>query len=211
LQFPITKSTISLPQGQFDLYVPDAFAVKAYVKISPEGQSFPYWAKLWPAAIALAAFLQKNPNWVAGKRVAELAAGLGLPSLVAAKHAKQVWCSDISEEAMQVAEKSAILNGAKNITFEACSWSQLPVDFQADIVLLSDINYEPFVFNELEQVLKGLLQKGYTLLLATPQRLLAKPFLQRLSGYITNHYEEPVKTQVENTYVSIFVLKAPKG
>ena len=44
----------------------------------------PYWARPWPSAVALAALLLQRPELVAGKRVAELGAGLGLAGIAAA-------------------------------------------------------------------------------------------------------------------------------
>jgi predicted nicotinamide N-methyase len=172
-----------------------------------KSEPFPYWARLWPSAIALATFIQKNPDLVAGKPVVEIGAGVGLPSLVAARFAKKVWCSDISEEAMNAAAKSAGLHQLKNIQFEACNWLWLPEKIDAEIVLLSDVNYDPVVFDELEKVLIALLKKGCTLFLATPQRLLAKPFLNKLSTFITDRNEEFVDESGQQTFVSIFVLK----
>lgn len=209
MKYPIQLQYIYLPNGPFSLYLPEQGAVAGIyrqLQAQNEMEPFPYWARLWPSAIALAAFLQKQPQWVAGKQVAELAAGVGLPSLVAANHAKQVWCSDISKEAMEVAAKSAGLHLLDNVEFEACNWNNLPAVFDAEVVLLSDINYEPSVFDQLEKVLTGLLQRGCTLLLATPQRLMAKPFLEKLSGFIAGSHEERVETDGQITFVSIFVL-----
>jgi len=214
LKYPIQLQYISLPNGPFSLYLPEQGAVAGvYRQLQAENEMepFPYWARLWPSAIALSAFLQKQPQWVAGKQVAELAAGVGLPSLVAANHAKQVWCSDVNKEAMEVAAKSAGMHQLENVRFEACSWSDLPTVFNAEVVLLSDINYDPSVFNKLESVLKGLLQKGCTLLLATPQRLMAKPFLEKLSGFIASSHEERVEADGQITTVSIFVLSKIQG
>jgi predicted nicotinamide N-methyase len=174
-------------------------------------EPFPYWAKLWPSAKALAAFIQQNPQYVAGKQVAELAAGIGLPSLVAAAYAKSVWGSDISAEAMEVAAKSAALHQLANIRFEACNLNHLPPDFDAEVVLLSDINYNPESFEVLEMVLKKLLQDGCTLLLATPQRLMAKPFIEKFSTCIAFSHEEKLEADGQTTFISIFVLSLPKG
>jgi predicted nicotinamide N-methyase len=210
MHYPLLQETIILPNGPFSLYLPEQVEVtNIYRQLQAENEiePFPYWARLWPSAIALSAFLQKHPQWVAGKQVAELAAGIGLPSLIAATYAKQVWCSDIRKEAMEVAAKSARLHRFENIRFEACNWSNLPVDFNPEVVLLSDINYEPSVFDELEKVLKGLLQRGCTLLLATPQRLMAKPFLEKLSGFIANSHEEGVEADGQITFITIFELR----
>lgn len=214
LSYPLHIQNIPLPCGSFVLYLPIPEKVaSAYHTLQQQSDNapFPYWARLWPSAIALAAFLQRNPQVVAGKQVAELAAGVGLPSLVAASYAQQVWCSDINEAAMQVTAKSARLHNLENVRCEACNWSNLPDDFNAEVVLLSDINYDPLSFEALEKVLKDLLRKGCTLLLATPQRLMAKPFLEQLYCFIASRHEEEVAADGQITRISIFVLSFHKG
>jgi 2-polyprenyl-3-methyl-5-hydroxy-6-metoxy-1,4-benzoquinol methylase len=151
-----------------------------------------------------------HPGLVTGKKVAELAAGVGFPSLIAATYAQSVWCSDISAEAMEVAVQNASLYQLNNIQFEACNWNSIPASFDAEVVLLSDINYNPKAFGELEKVLTRLIQRGCTLLLATPQRLMAKPFLERLSGFIASSHEERVEANGQITFISIFILCFPK-
>jgi predicted nicotinamide N-methyase len=214
MHYPLHRETIILPNGPFSLYFPEQGAVaNIYRQLQAENEAepFPYWARLWPSAIALSAFLQKHPQWVAGKMVAEIAAGIGLPSLIAATYAKQVWCSDISKEAIEVAAKSASMHQMDNVQFEACSWSNLPPHFNSEVVLLSDINYDSSVFDQLEKVLTDLLQKGCTLLLATPQRLMAKPFLEKLSKFRVNSHEETVEADGKITFISIFVLRLING
>lgn len=187
--------------------VPNDDEVKDFTSSKNSLVAFPYWAKVWPSSIALAAFIQRNSHLLANKKVAELAAGLALPSVVAATYAKLVWCSDLSAEAMQVAAESAASLHLKNITFEALDWNNLPRDFNAEVVLLSDINYDPAVFENLENVLIMLLNKGCTLLLATPHRLMAKPFIEKLTPYIREKHEECVKENNETTFISILVLR----
>jgi predicted nicotinamide N-methyase len=210
LNHPISIQSILLPESEFRIFVPDEEVVKQLWVHEKPTREFPYWAKLWPSSIALSSFIQKHPHFVLGKQVAEIAAGLGLPSLVAAGSAKKVWCSDISAEAMQIAKQSATLNQLANIQFEACNWNKLPDDFYAEVVLLSDINYEPSVFDALEKVLTGLLKKGCTLLLATPQRLMAKPLFEKLVTFITDQFEESVNENERPVFISIFILKNRK-
>ena len=62
--------------------------------------AFPYWSKVWPSAEALALFILQHPEYIAGKMVVELGAGLGLPSLVAAQMAASVLCTDYEPEAV---------------------------------------------------------------------------------------------------------------
>jgi hypothetical protein len=48
------------------------------------GAADPYWAALWPSAVALASALLAQPQLVAGCRVCDVGAGLGLGGLGAA-------------------------------------------------------------------------------------------------------------------------------
>jgi predicted nicotinamide N-methyase len=196
-----------LPQGPFQCLVPDAADVNQKVTSGQTRDDFPYWARLWPSSVALSAFLQNNKQLVIQKRVAELAAGIGLPSLVAATYAKSVWCSDISTEAMEVAAQSVSLHNLNNIRFEACNWMDLPPDFDWDVVLLSDVNYDPANFRELETVLISLLHKRCTLILATPQRLMAKPFIEKLIPFVAQQETTEVNHGNAPVPISIFVLQ----
>lgn len=210
MRYPLMQHTVDLPNGPISIFQPEATTIPEIfgnLKLHNAAEPFPYWAKLWPSAIALCRFLQKQPHWVAGKRVAELAAGLGLPSLVAAGFAKQVWCSDISEEAMHCASRSAALNRMTNLAFEPCNWNNLPADFEPELVLLSDINYDPSMFETLEIVLKDLLNKGCTLLLATPQRLMAKAFIKNILSFAIEQTIEEVHENGQFISINIFVLK----
>lgn len=166
----------------------------------------PYWARLWPSAIALATYIQHHPQWVAGKMVAEFGAGVGLPSLAAAAFAKQVWCSDLVPEAAEAVSKSARLHGLSNLEATACNWEEIPDTIQPDMLLLSDVNYEPGIFDSLLKVITGFLERGTTVLLATPQRLMAGPFILQLLDFVTEQTTEEVSLQDQVVTISIFVL-----
>jgi predicted nicotinamide N-methyase len=167
---------------------------------------FPYWARLWPSAISLATFIEAHPQYVDQKNVLELAAGLGLPSLVAAHVASQVVCTDLSEEAMQVAAKSAALAGLQHMQCRPMNWKALDENLTADVLLLSDVNYEPAVFESLLQVIQSFLKNGTTILLATPQRLMAKAFVEQLMPYCQHQEALEVKDSTGLHHISIFVL-----
>lgn len=165
---------------------------------------FPYWAQIWPAAIALSNFLDNHSDYVFDKQVLELAAGLGLPSLVAAGlGAKKVCVSDQSEEAVQVLQQAINHNRFNNMESRWLNWHQLPDNLHPDVLLLSDINYDPAEFDTLFHVLNRFLQKGTLIILSTPQRLMAKPFINRLMPWCIQQENE----QIKETGVSIYVLK----
>jgi predicted nicotinamide N-methyase len=82
--------SILRPETPEDLLDEDAFA---------QDEFLPYWAELWPAAIALASAL---PARLSGVRVVELGCGLGIPSLVAARRGAAVTATDWADEAIEL-------------------------------------------------------------------------------------------------------------
>ena len=48
------------------------------------GDRDPYWARPWPAALALAQLVLQQPHLVKGKRVCDFGCGLGLAGIAAA-------------------------------------------------------------------------------------------------------------------------------
>ncbi len=199
-----------MPNGKFELYLPQPGKVaEIYRQLQKQhsAEPIPYWAKLWPSAIALATFLQNHPGYVSGKLVAEFAAGIGLPSLVSATVARKVWCTDLVADAVAVARKSAEWHGFANFESETCDWSQIPDHIQPEVVLLSDVNYEPGVFAPLRLVIGSFLEKGATIILATPQRLMAKPFIEKLLPYVVGQSVEEVLSADQPAIISIFVMR----
>lgn len=175
-------------------------------KKANKNTEFPYWAKLWLSSIALANFIEKNPALICNTNVLELAGGLGLPSLVAAKIAAKVMYSDYLPEPIHFVEKAIEINKYNNVFCSIINWNNIPKNVTTDVLLLSDINYEPAAFVNLNLMLQQFLQQGTTIILATPQRLMAKQFVENMLPFCVQHQED----MVEGTAVSIFVLKLIK-
>jgi predicted nicotinamide N-methyase len=213
MAYPLHLQTIELPLGPMRLYLPEPVALQrlyAHQKQMDPHTPFPYWARVWPAAIALAGFIQQHPQYVRQKQVLELAAGLGLPSLVAATTAHHVLCTDMAEEAMQAAWQSAALADLQNIQCLPMNWNDLDASITAHTLLLSDVNYEPSVFEQLLQVIHRFWQQGSTILLATPQRLVAGAFVAQLAPYQPTVHSMAVPHAGGHTPISLYVL-APGG
>jgi len=205
MQFALTLQTIWLADTSLEIFVPDEEAVRrAYQKGEID---FPYWSKLWPAANALASYLVHHPAYTKDKTVIELGAGLGLPSLVVAKNAFSVLCTDYSQVAVDIAEKSARHHGFKNFKTAVIDWTELATRPKADVLLLSDVNYEPAVFSALQKLIRDYLDDGTTILLSTPQRLMAKDFIRQLLPFTVETEQVEISQKEEKVPISVFVLK----
>jgi predicted nicotinamide N-methyase len=136
----------------------------------------PYWAELWPSAIALAEEVARLD--VEGLRVLELGCGLGLPSIVAALGGADVLATDWSPDAVEVAARNAERNGAELETALA-GWGAASALVDAapwDLVLGADLLYER---RNVEQLLALLPRLGDDVLLSEPGRPFESTFLER--------------------------------
>jgi len=149
MNFTKQLQTFQLNDGSFELFVPVQSEIQqAYLQQKALGENvdFPYWAKVWPSAIGLSIFLQQHPQLLHNKNVLELAAGLGLPSLVAANYANSVCCSDYVQAPLNFVQASANYHQFTNIQYQIINWFAMPPTITTDVLLLSDINYEPAAF-----------------------------------------------------------------
>jgi predicted nicotinamide N-methyase len=204
MELPLHLQTISIKDKRLGILVPDAEETqKAY----HSGQiPFPYWSKIWPASIALSQFILGNPKLFTGKKVVELAAGLGLPSIAAASIVNSVHCTDKAPEAIAVVEKTIRHLGIHNITTECLDWNKIEKFPEADLILMSDVNYDPSCFPVLQKLFLASLVKGSAILLSTPQRLMAKDFITPLLPYITIQTSIEIFWENQLHPISIFLL-----
>src|SRR3954469_19171648 len=70
----------------------------------------PYWAELWPSALALAKAVSARS--LGGRRVLELGCGLGLVSIAAALAGARVLATDWSDDALRFTVANAARNQA---------------------------------------------------------------------------------------------------
>ncbi|RYF84666.1 MAG: methyltransferase domain-containing protein [Chitinophagaceae bacterium] len=202
--FRLSLQTFLLGNKSLSLFVPGETEVKqAYESGKLDS---PFWTQVWPSAQALALFLLDHPELIQNKKVLELGAGLGLPSLVAAQTATSVLCTDYIKEAVDVAQKSADYHSLENFSTAVLDWQRLPTDLDVDVVLLSDVNYEPDAFSVLVKMIRHFLQKKVTIVLATPQRLMAKPFVESLLSFRVRQEERTVLSDTNEHSVTLLVL-----
>ena len=205
-----TLQTFHFGNYRFNAFVPEPLSLQqAFTKQlqTDPATAAPYWAQVWPSAYALCEFIATQPHWLQNKTVLELAAGLGLPSLLAAQVATQVTCSDYIPEAVELMQQSIQENKLENIDAMLIDWNHMPNDLSVDVLLLSDINYEPQAFETLFNVIISFLEKGTTILLSTPHRLMAKPFIDRLLPYSKQWEEKIIATATPAVTCSVYVLQ----
>ena len=191
------------------IYIPAYEAVKtiyaALLELDP-ASPFPYWAKVWPSSIALHNMLKKHPSLIKDKTVLELGAGIGLPALMMAGITKSIQISDYDLEAVALLKKNIEHLQLQNAEALQLDWNNVPENLNPEVVILSDVNYDPIQFDTLINLIDKFVNQGCTILLSTPQRIMASPFVQKLETYITDRYEVLVDEKGIKKEISILVL-----
>jgi predicted nicotinamide N-methyase len=146
-------------------------------------ERIPYWAELWPSALALSHYMATMDLDWKEKTVLEIGCGLGLPSVMAGKlGATNVVLSDYLAEAVDFAKANWNRNisaQAKGITVD---WRSPNPDLAADVLIAADIAYEVRAFEYLAPAFKTLCKPNGVILLSEPNRAFAKIFLQQLDN-----------------------------
>lgn len=207
MQIPATIESFQFGNEEVHAYIPAYQWIQEQYQRKNCNAPFPYWAKVWPAAKALCVMIAAAPTLVKDKQVLELAAGLGLPSLLAARFATKVTASDYIQDAVEMMRRSADYNQFTNMQCDSLDWNSIDPQQKADVLLLSDINYDPNQFNALYLVLTRFIEDGSMILLSTPQRLAGRSFLLKLMPWCRQQQELLIDENGEMTAISVWILK----
>ena len=206
MQYPVQLTQIGAEKA---IYIPAYEAVKTIyadlLALDP-ATPFPYWAKVWPSAIALHNVLQKHPSLIRDKTLLELGAGIGLPALMIADITKSIIISDYNSEAVELLQKNIAHLQLQNAQAIQLDWNNVPENMKAEVMILSDVNYDPTQFETLTKLIEKFIHKGCAIILSTPQRIMASPFVLALSEFIIADYLEMVDENGVTKEISILVL-----
>jgi len=140
--------------------------------------SFPFWIRLWEAAIVLSEFVV-GQNFAGGTRVLELGAGLGAPGLTAAACGGAVTLSDYEELILDFERVSAAASGLEGVECLMLDWLNPPPMEQYDVILGAEILFREEFFQPLLKIIGAALKPGGVVYLAHDvRRKSLQPFLQ---------------------------------
>ncbi len=152
-----------------------------------QDEFLPYWADLWPSAVALAEHVAALE--LDGKTVLELGCGLAVPSFAAVlAGAELVLATDWAPEAVDLVGANAAANGL-GVTGAVLDWTSerardLPM---FGLVIAADVLYEERNASPLLDLLEAAVASGGEALIADPGRRHAAAFFDhaRAAGWST--------------------------
>jgi predicted nicotinamide N-methyase len=187
----------------------DLLAAKPSDSIEVKDERIPYWADLWPSAIALSKFIVENKGVNETSKVLEMGCGLGLPGVVAGMLGADVTFTDYIAEPLDFAKKNWELNNSRSASFEIIDWRNIPATIDADIILASDVAYEKRSFEYLLGFIRKMCDEGKTLLLSEPGRKFAEPFIREMDNASLVRSAVPYIIPLNNidTKVTVYELR----
>jgi predicted nicotinamide N-methyase len=119
---------------------------------------------------------------------------------------KSIQISDNNLEAVELLRKNIAHLQLQNVQAMQLDWNTIPENITAEVVILSDVNYDPSQFETLTKLIEKFIHQGCTIILSTPQRIMASPFVLELASYIVAEYLEMVDENGVTKEISILVL-----
>ena len=208
--YATTETLLEVPGHRVRMtQVADAEALLADIEpvTFAEDERLPYWAELWPSAVALSHYLVRHLD-LRGRRVLELGCGLGLVSVVAALQGARVLCTDHEEAALTFARRNARGNACRGVRFRLVDWCRPALRRRYDCILAADVVYEARSFTPLTVLLQRYLARGGMAVIAEPGRINAAPFFSRLKerGFAYRRFTQRVQWEGAHR-VSIYVIR----
>ncbi len=140
--------------------------------------AFPFWIKIWEAAIVLAEYLTTLPHKQSSSLL-ELGAGLGIPGLTAAAAGFTVTLTDYEEVILDFERINAAASKLDTVHCALLDWLNPPEMEQHDIIVGAEILFREEFFQPLLDVFHRALKPDGVIYLAhdSKRRSLA-PFLK---------------------------------
>jgi len=166
--------------------------------------ALPYWAFAWAGGLAIARYLEANPDIVAGRRVFDFASGSGLCAIAAVRAgASSVTGADIDAIAASAIELNARANGCRVTVVRRDVLDDDPPD--TDVILAGDCWYDARLAERVLPWLQRAGDHGIDILVGDPgRRYLPTDDLVELASYDVQTTTE--LEDLERKTGSVFVL-----
>ncbi len=127
---------------------------------------FPFWIKIWEAAIILSDFFGRTSHDKEAE-VLEIGAGMGIVGLFMGSFGyKNVTITDFEDDALDLLRKNAAHNNIDDLQIEKLDWNALKTDKKYDIICGSELIYSDKFIDPVIDLIHNLLKPGGKVIIA---------------------------------------------
>ncbi len=175
-------------------------------------ERLPYFAEMWPAALALSRYLLRAEVVQKGTTVLELGCGLGLAGIVAGHFGGNVLETDYQPDALRLTELNWLINRGQIPATALMDWRHPEIESKFEVILASDVVYEKRFFWPLIDTIRLLLAPGGHVFISEPNRTLAKDFFKILEqeSFVMEQHVVPVHFRERDVNVSVYNISRNK-
>lgn len=195
--FDVVTSDVDINGEQFAIVHPrDAESLIDEAAFNRD-ERLPYWADLWPSAVALARAVRAMTG--DGRTLLELGCGVGLVAAAALKAGFDVTASDYYDEALAFARLNGLRNAGREPKTMILDWRHLPTAIPAfDMVVGADVLYERAYGPVVARAIATTLAERGRALIADPGRVGSPAFFDSLHDVGLRHIGATVVTVALN-------------
>ena len=203
-RYDVARRTVSIGELSVDMHVvadPNQLAMEVAEAEFGVDERLPYWAELWPSALALGRHVEARGR-LDGVRTIELGCGLGLAGVVAAMLGASVLFTDFEPDALLFAASNHQANTGSPGDTLIVDWREPPEGLTAPLLLGADVVYERRFVEPFVETVRRMLEPGGTALIAEPDRNVA-------AGVLESFESEGFRRQLHMDEVSVGAATYP--
>ena len=173
-------------------------------------ERLPYWADIWPSAIALSEYVLENQKVFKGKKILELGCGLGLVGITVTAIGGDVLFTDYDPHALRFTQTNFKRNFSRPASVQLLDWRNPGNSESFDIILAADILYEKRWLGPVLNILDKKLAMHGIAYIADPDRTVAREIYSMIES--KNWYRQSVlkRTKVYDKLHAVIINRITK-
>jgi predicted nicotinamide N-methyase len=175
-----------------------------------DDERLPYWAELWPSAVALSEYILGHRGEFYNKQVLELGSGLGLSGLAAARAGADVLFTDYESDALAMIRVNFKRNFNRQPAVSLFDWREPGFDRRFDIVIASDVLYEQRWLEPVRILLNRCVAPEGFAVIAEPGRSVAVPFFKKIASEGWRDHTESISVWLDGKKSGVIIHKMQK-
>lgn len=173
-------------------------------------ERLPYWADIWPSAIALSEYVLENQKVFKGKKILELGCGLGLVGITVTAIGGDVLFTDYDPHALGFTQTNFKRNFSRPASVQLLDWRNPGHSESFDIILAADILYEKRWLGPVLNILDKKLTMHGIAYIADPDRTIAREIYSMIERKNWHRQSVLKRTQVYDKLHAVVINRITK-